>query len=656
MATPITKPKGPEPFVLDAEQDRKLVDFALEAHRHYKDRLKLTHERMVMFWEKYHSRRPDPRDPVTESWRAHIVVPQAYYNVEAKAAQMLEILMGADPPIQADPMFESREDESRGIEDLLDYTLRINYFRKFIVSQSRATSVQGTSFFKSMWRKRTIMVPRRTTIEQLKYFQDKLQEALQTLNLPQTTIPDWMRNPGDFEAWRKKVNDAYPNVNLPPAPDLSGKPQEVVTFWGPYIESIPPWQVFLNPNIQEIADQPVVIHEYWKPKSWLLSLTGENELKPFHPAQVEMAMEAWSAESSTDEQASLNLQRAIPDDVQSDPTYEEPVNILEVWRLGSEFPFQMILNRKAVINKNPRVLPFEHGQIPIGMIRNVLLPGMAFGVSDIDPAFSLLEEQDIFRSLRLDKATIHTLPIFKKLPTFGLAELQKKLKPGGIIEVSNMNAISELVSGDVNPGAFSEANNISGNIDQTFGIDASVRGNQATINRVPATESQNRRGDAQIRLKMGAIQFEDDLNPHVGQWLGMWRQFGSVENRPTVGGYDPLADIPAEKLTVSLAQDYRFRGATQALSRELQAQQLTMFGKEFKELMLPTEMRELMRQVGIALGLRSLAKIVSPQGDQMMMQSFMAQKQAESAQNKASQTQNTQITESAAAPSEIPID
>jgi hypothetical protein len=412
----------------------------------------------------------------------------------------------------------------------------------------------------------------------------------------------------------------------------------VTQFWGPTLERIPYWQFYLDPLIQEMQDQPVIIHEMYKPRDWLLSLTGPEDSKPYDPERVAQAIDSGLSDKISNEQSDLVNALGIPSGVGQNPQFNRPVKIWEVWRLNSEFPFTVILNETHCINKDYRTNPFEHGQAPFGMVRNILVPGMALGMSDITPVAAMLDEQDTLRSLRLDKVTLHTLPVFQKLRGLGIPDMMKKLTPGMIVDVDRMGGIAPLITGDINPSAYSEIDHTGLDVDRSFGIGDNVRGATASVGRVSATESSNRLTQALTRVKLGAAQQEDDFNPIVGQWLAMWAQYGTVQNRPTVGGYDPLADLDREKLMTAIAQDYQFRGATQALSRELQAQQLMMFNKTFAAYMIPAEIRSLMKEVGLAMGLHSISKIVSPTGDQVKTAEYQAAMQAQAAQQNAAGT------------------
>jgi hypothetical protein len=644
-----------EPVGISDEENTTICAFAKESHTFLNGQLMEIHRQSTQFWRRYLSRRDDPRDPVKEKWRSHIVVPQAFYNTEAKVAQMVEILFSADPPVQADPVFEDKEATAKDIGRLIEYTQRINHFRRFVAGAMRATGVQGTEFVKNVWKRKTVKVPYRQNQQQVEDFQKAYDEALLVFKLTPDAPPDWQTDPAGFEKWRRLINRANRGVRVPEAPDLTGQPREFVQFWGPYLERVPIWQMFLDPMIQELEDQPVIIHEMYKGASWVQARTGDTPDKPFDPRRVQLGIDSAPGELVANDQQTAAKEMKIPEGVSQNPQFAKPVKIWEVYRLNSEYPFCVILNETQVINKTPRQLPYEHGQAPFGMIRNVLSPGYAYGISDLDPTMTLLDEQDILRSLRLDKVTLYTLPVFQKLQGMGIPDLQKRIAPGGIIEVAKIDQIKELFGGkDVNQGAYAEGDRIGLDVDRSWGIGDNVRGAQSTVGRVSATESTSRLTQALTRLKLLAIQFEDDLSGTVQQQLGLWAQFGDSENRPTQDGMDPMANLDRDKLMSALAANYRFRGATQALNRELLAQQLILFGDKYNALMLPTEGRQLMREVANAMGLRGISKIISTEGDQRKQAEYDAQQAAQLAATKAQEMQARMAIAQMTAPGMVP--
>lgn len=651
---PFIPPRRPVKQI-EREQEGTALKFMLDTFQFLQGQLREPHLLWVDGWKRYFTERPDLRDKVKERWRSHIVHPQFFYNTEALVAQLVEILFSVDPALQADPVFERSEETGRSMERLLDYTLRMNFARKLFALVCRDIAPQGISFIKASWAKKTVTVADYTNEKMMAEFEQALATAQEFLGSAQ--LPNPYEQPEQFELWRQAIGKANPNINIPQAPRLNGGTRQVLRFEGPVLELPNPWGIFYDPRIREMDDQPAVFHQTFKGKSWVEERTGEGPEKPFDPAAVADAMSGWGGEVASELQSEVASLLGIPSrNDQGNPQFEMPVEVLEFYRPNSTFPFQTWLNRKRIINKNCRSMPFEHGGIPITPVRHVIAQNFMIGVSQYRPAKTLLNEQDILRSLRSDKVLLHTVPVFKKLLGLGIPDLQRALAPGGIVEVSRMDGIAELFPGDINPSAFSETGAIGLDIDRAFGIGDNVRGATANVGRVSATDATQRLTQAITRIKLSAITVEDDTARLWQQVIGLWAQFGTIAQRGRAAGEpDPLKGLNRDELLNQMAADYRFRGPTQAAQRELQAQQLMTFMDKFGSLMTAKEKRGLMRTVAEILGLRSISKIITPEGDQLMVQMEQMQVQQQMAAGQQGTDQANAANAAASTPAQVPV-
>ncbi len=143
---------------------------------------------------------------------------------------------------------------------------------------------------------------------------------------------------------------------------------------------------------------------------------------------------------------------------------------------------------------------------------------------------------------------------------------------------------------------------------------ANLRGAPSTIGRVSATEAQGRTSQAQIRMKLRALLSEQEWNAMIPQVLGLWLEFGYAEDRARVAGEDPLAGISMGDLAHALEMDFKFRGATTAINRAEQAQQLIGAYQQFREDLTVKERRALMQSALEAVGVKGVQRFVSPEG------------------------------------------
>lgn len=593
-------------------------------------------ERAARYWRLYLSDKDDPRGP-DELWRANLFIPRPYSAIEASVAVLSDIFNSADPPIQAEGRgFEDNDEGS--IERLLAYQLHADFSRKKVPQILRARGIQGTEFCQLTWVERThtfTTVPRQR--DQDDFHKAMMDVASQLGGVPP---PDPQREPEGFDAWRQLVN-ATGKVKVPSPPSRVSERKQFVRYRGPSLQRVPLWDVLVDPTVDEMEDQQAIMRRMVKPTRWVEGMAGPEEWKPYDQAQVALALsksgKGLGASGTAYNQRFQSRQQAVYDILgittssTKDPFYENPAEIFECYFPGGgvlgEYPFLVLLNG-VVINKRPGDMPFAHGMVPLLAIRNVQIPGYLHGISDLQPPEHLFYELNTFRNLRLDGATLAVLPVFAKLMNMGVPELMRKISPGAIIPVPRMDGLQTLLKHTMPEAAYREPEDIMRDIDDATSIGGNVKGQTSTVGRVPATESTQRLQQALNRLKMAAVQFEEDLGPYIPQSLGLWYEFGDSDLRQKIAGSDPLAGIPRESLLEGMAEDYTFRGATNAINRGEIVTSLQNFGKEYGQFLTPPEMRELMASVIDAIGVRRKKAIVSDEGTKDANDAYDMKKQA----------------------------
>ena len=134
------------------------------------------------------------------------------------------------------------------------------------------------------------------------------------------------------------------------------------------------------------------------------------------------------------------------------------------------------------------------------------------------------------------------------------------------------------------------------------------------------------------RQKQRVLRIEDDISYAIPQWQMLCYQFAPADWRVRVGGADPEADpfqqYSRSEFMEAIEQDYRFRGATNAINRELRTQQLTdIFARaaQAAAALSPLEIRALLRRVYDSTGQRGITEIFTPKGDQFAQMATQAQ-------------------------------
>lgn len=637
---------------LDREKSEALAKEAAEQEHYYLEAMEADiFPAAGRHWKMYLAKRPDPRKE-HEKWRANVFLPYPFVTAEAQVAQIVDITTGATPYIQAGGVGDEDYEGSRSIERLLDYTLIANYWRRLYTTSVRALTIQGTDFLKSVWGRRTFKFELDVNEQDIKDYRLRIEEVVDRFKI--APPPDFQLDPEKFMEWRDIVNKSG-KARIPMMPKPG--PQQIVQYEGPMIERVPFWDMRMDPHIQEVRDQHCVIQRLVKPKGWLIDRTGDKAELPYDPAMVEAGMSGWDGNPISQYEQELAEAIGIGVGKDKNPYYKDAVEILEKWSPGTEYPFQVILNRKTVINKHPDRTPYLSGQPSVHALRKLIIPGFAYGMSTLMQPEALFLEANSLRNLRLDAVTMAVLPVFTRLREAGLPELQRKLTPASIIEISRNDAIKQLITQPINQDAFREMFEIKTDIDDAEATGANVRGAQATVNRVSATDAAGRLQQALLRSKLAAVSVEEDLSTAVPHWLALWAQFGSETLRIRVGGKpDAIMEVGKSELLDSLNVDYRFRGATRAMNRAETIQHLDTLTKTYKDVMHPSEVRASMKVMAETMGIPQVSRIVNDQVTAEIIMAFEKQKAAAAQAAEQQNMQNQAAQATAQAPATMPVD
>lgn len=597
---------------------QSLVNDITERYEFYRDQRMDIVKSSLEDWDLYLTRKREFRKK-GEEWRANLALPDAFANIEAKVANMVSILTSADPMVQPEGVFDKDMDTAKAVERLLDYAYRKNEFIKLLIKMARMRQVVGTVFWKLTWANETHKFTFSRSPEAVQEFQMRLHEALQNPQI-QHQPPDWLSQPEEFEKWRRMANMAF-GMNIP-APPLDGE-QTLIKYRGPKIHLLPFTSVYVDPLNDEMRTQNFCIYKTVKPESWLLDQVQKGR---YDAEAVAYAMESWDGQVKEEEEVELaikmGIQNADPSG-SSDPYYRKGVDLKEVWQPGSDVPYALMLNERAIINKNVGEMPFMHGQIGIGAARNTVVPGHFYGLSDLRPTRDVFWEKRKLRNLRVDGATLNILPAYTKLKEVGLPEMMHHIRPGAMIPVSRKDAVNPLHKDALPPEAYREPAELDADIADSMGVYASTKGAPATIGRVTGTEFQGRENRAQIRFKLETMFFEEDLAPTAQQMLAMYAQFGDDPFRIKVGGSpDPFVKLSRNDLMESMETQWRFRGANKAINRDMQVQQLLMWTKAFGAQLTPQEFRYAAKLILDILDIRGATRLVTDEGTMQKTQEY----------------------------------
>ena len=572
------------------------------------------------YWKLFLARLEDERLP-DEDWRANVHVPYPYSGVETVGSSMVDIMLSSDPPIQVTRVHETEKEFARALEFLYDHVLSMSRWPLTLDMTFRELLVQGSAAMKVVQVNRTSKVNLRASQKDEEVFKASVVEAVKN------GAPPAPQEPALFERWRTDINLTNKfNVIIPSTP-VTG-PRTIRRYTGPSIVRIPIWDLRFDPTIEDWHSQPYVAHRLLRTQDWVKSRAGTDPTFPFDPKQVDDCLEGWDGEEISTWQKEVATMMGIEYEKKSSPLTQNLVELLEVYQIDKqETPFAMVLNRKGVINKSMQH-PFSHAGLPVHLLRNVPIPFQAMGMSEYQQTKSLYIEIDTLRNLRIDAIMLAVLPVFLKAKSVGLPGLTQLLRPGLVMESDNPKGINKLIDMNIPSEVFREESEGKRDVDETHATESAMRGASATVGRVSATESERRYGRALVRTKGRIVRIETEMDEIPPQIAFLFHQFGDPADIAKItGAAGVIKQFPREKFLDALEMGVRFRGASKALNRDMQAQKLKDFlvtmGSQLNKLSLE-EVRNVARRWLESMGEKEAAVILSDATTQQMLEAEKA--------------------------------
>jgi len=599
----------------------QLINDLTEAETFYRRSLEKTFTQIQRNWKFYMGDREDTRLAHEKEWRANIHRPRPFSSIEVQTSTLTDIMGSVDRPIQPDPVGIEDEQGATKMERLLHYFTRRLKWNTRLDMATRNTVIQGIDIKKATWINDAVPYMYQPTDSEIMAFDKSVADA-ERMGAGRAPTDD----PEALLLWRDLVNQAGTYGKIPEAP-VAGQ-QELVQYRGVGWENVPIFDMRFDPMVTFMQKQGLIFQRVVKPEKWVLSLADNdpNSNLPYDLKAVQDAIgqnadlnrfSQWEAEI-----AKMMGLEASNIDSQEDPVFKDRMELFEIWRKGDDFPFLVMANRKSFINKHPDTWPYWHKQYPYHTLRNIMLDGRAVGITELVQNIPLFEEIDDLSNLRLDAVTLAILPILMRLKEAGMPEMIQRLVPGMIVDVSTLEGIKSLNEHiHVPDSIFREiAENIA-ETDETQGTQDIVRGASAPFSRTTASEIQNRLNRSLVRQTRKVARFEEELSTVIPQWLMLCYQFAPPEWRVRVGGTDaggdPFQAYGRSEFLEGVEMDYAFRGASNAINKELRTQQLgDMFARAVQaQVNTPVELRALMKRTYESLGYKGVQQVFSPDGD-----------------------------------------
>mgnify|MGYP006921291282 CR=1 FL=1 len=602
-----TKPKPVPKNWIDSEAHGKLVPWFTAVERSLSDTVAPIMQDAVDCAAIYHGNLADPRKK-GEMWRSHMNAPYGFSGIETAVAAELDIALAPDPWVQAEGTGDEDQKSSGQIEKLLQHTLVVNDWPKRLQVALRNKRTFGTSIFKVDWEPRYSKVWIEVKDSELDAWELAASQAAALTGLPLPDPRDMSNEayPGEqkimFNMWRDIVSKA--GFTIGDLPTSGWK--NVLRSRCPVIRDVSMFNVRCDPRVSEQQDHEIYFERIITTKRWVWERSSDdpNSSMPFSREAVSRGLSGAPDWKTWDQQIATMLK--VPSYQSSLWQFldegDQPVELYEVWRRNSEYPYCVMLNRSTIINRNPEELPHQHGMLPYTPIRNNPQAGLYFGISDLRPTKPVYAQMSRLLNLLTDHLTLTTIPIILKGRTAGLdPEAELNFRPGAFWNLSSADQVKRLEMGNAPVGdVFQFIKMLEQISDDTMSTPRQLRGAQSQIGRVSATESERRFSQGMQRQKMAATTTETELRPMWHQMLFLYAAHAPSEDRVNIGGraagMDVLANIPREDLIKALDEDFRLRGATLAANQGEKMQFVERFFQTgmSSQMLAPPEARKLL--------------------------------------------------------------
>jgi hypothetical protein len=622
-----------------SQEHAKFVSELMEYFDHYSKALDPLKNAMSRYTRLYLGERRDERRK-NEQWRSNSWLGDPFHQTETEVSVWISILNSQTPNVSAEGVGTEDEWKARGYTRTIDYIERGNNWTYGQEQALRKVSYQGWTVIEPRWREISFNVVKPPTKQDRIDYDDKVNTVMkQGAPAP----PDALDQREQYDLWLQQYR----------VPGLPFGEQKVIKYRGPWWTRNSDYDYYFDPYIEDWSEHEVFIKRVLKPWKWL----EDNADKKGYDRQALAACKGSGADdnrlSKWDREIAARQGLTFDD---KDPLYKDGGELLEFWRVNSDKPFVVVCNRKGVINKRTDH-PYWHRQLPYVPIKNIPWDGRSIGMSSYAQLEKMFADRLRFRDLLLDMMVISVMPVLLKKRGMGLTDMQKMWTPGMVIDTNDPQGIQRAVD---SPTGFAELVSITQMIlsDQNLmlGTGENVRGQQATVGRVSATEAQSRLTQALVRHTQRTVRLEGEFNPIIPQSLALFAQYwpkedaglsllrkkmvGDDEKDPWGGDEaapappsNPLAAPPGQEFDKytfmeAMEMDIKFTGASRTRDLQLAAQQMKDFIQTGASIQVAPgvpaltgdEIREGLRRIYKTLGQKGAEQIVNPANDEVIKQ------------------------------------
>lgn len=419
-----------------------------------------TRETKWQTWYKLFRSYAEKRD--TGDNRANLFIPYVYSIVETVVPRLVSTIFSSRPYIGILPVKEETVDNAKAMENLIDYqmTQKVGIV-SVATSWIKEALIYGTSILKVGW---------------------------------------------DYEEDDVWVDEPIAVLFGTPIGTRRVKKRQPVKD-DPLVEHIDLWDFYVDPEARDIDDAQYCIHKVYRDFEYLknmeklgiyknidevIKLKKGNKNELFEEIGGNQAFET----GMSNRLSLIGLQNI-----------DKPTNKVELLEYWTDDRIIVVANRSVVIRNEEN--PYHHRKKPFVRLVDVLVPHEFYGIGEIEPIEDLQYELNSLRNQRMDNINLIINRMWKVVRGADIDLKQLVSRPGGIIEVDDMDDIQELEIQDTTRASIENVIElVRRDMDNADGVYDYARG-ETTDRRETATTASILSQAANERFKLKVTLMED---------------------------------------------------------------------------------------------------------------------------------------------------
>ncbi len=608
--------------VLNEDEIGELVKRDIEAAKQYQ-------QRFLKKWsEIYRYYKAIPDQEYLEKGRSQIVTSDIMDTIEWILPSLMRIFTASDDVVVINPVGPEDEEAAKLMQDLINYQFnyKMDGFLK-LYTWFKEALIYGTGIIKVSWdrryNKKNFFFDELTEeeFEALKERSDVSIESFEVYNEFVGSISPL----GDEMIEVKKV---YKNV--------TGFYKKL-TYEGPVLENIPITAFYIEPGARNISEANFVAHRTIRTMDYLRRMQREGI---YHNVEKVVVSEA---EPIAPEDLAVFTEDRMPEVSVKSPTSpgREKVEVWECW-VKLDVDGDGLLEPLVVTIANDTVIrveinPFEHGEPPFEALVPIIDVHKFYGISLSELVMEIQKIKTAIIRLLLDNMAFVTNKMYL-VSRMGRVNLQSlaKSRPGGIVEVDDINSVRELVTTPLPAYVFNLLDYLDVQKEMRTGVNRFFQGLPANMLSVSKTATG-------VAAMLSAAQQKVDLIARIFAETGVKKLFMKlislnqqfIRKEMVVRIFNKELRITPDALDGSF--DLLVNVGIGAGLKEVHAQKLIQLLNILPPLaqlglVTPEHIYNIVKELLLALGFKDISKFITKPEQQQVnpmlqqMQALMAQK------------------------------